>query len=168
MGWIERMQNPRSGKSQDMLARRVAKGLGFSLNNLSQVERNLGIQLPDEASFTEHMEIVLQYASKGAMCCEGSHWVFKWFADEVGPKTYQTNKAKWLKWVDGKAGVIILGRQSGDNDCVAYVVVPEDNVHDSLRLPVCTLLDKDQGKLVFVKEVSNFIHDFATVEGWLN
>jgi len=168
MGWIERMQNPRSGNVQDMLARRVAKGLGFSLTRLSQVEANLGIRLPEEASFTEHMETLLRFASHGDLCSDNPKWGFRWFTSEIGPKTIGENKGKWFEWAKGMKGVIVLGKKAGCNDCVAIVTVPEDGVHESLRLPRCTLVDRDHGYMVFVKEAADFIHDLATVERWID
>lgn len=167
MGWIERLGNPKTGKTYDMLARRVTKGLGFSLANISSVERQLGISLPEEASMVEHVEALLAYASHGLLCSDHARWALKWVGEDAGPRAYDENRQNWLRLADGRDGAIILVRKAGGNDCVAFVVCHEGSLHESVRIPRCVLVDRDQGKMVFAKEASDFFHDFATVEGWL-
>lgn len=168
MGWIERLQNAGGdSKCEDLVARRMAKGLGFSLSNVSRLEKALGLKIDYDRPLIEHMGIILSRVSAGAAAMEKEprlKWRVKVLHDEISKQTYLDNKGKWVSYT-GK-NLIVMGRKAGTTEGIAYVVVNEDDIPECLKLPVCTLVDREKGKMVFLKEVENLFHDLVVTEKW--
>ena len=172
MGWIERRQNAGGdSKCEDLVARRIAKGLGFSAanNSLPWVEKALGVKVDYDAPLIDHIALILLRVSSASAGVNDFgepriEWRIKVLHNEISNKTYEDNKEKWLNY-SGK-NLIVMGRKAGTNEGIAYVVVNEDDIPECVKLPKCTLVDRDKGKMVFLKEIENLVRDLVVTEKW--
>lgn len=168
MGWIERLQNSGGeSKCEDLVARRIAKGLGFPVSKITKVEKAFGIKMDYDRPLIEHLGEVISIFSSGQAAMENRlrlKYRMMVLHGEISNKTYEDNKEKWLSYAG--RNLVVMGRKAGTTDGIAYVVVNEDDIPECLKQPKCTLVDREKGKMVFVKEVENLFRDLVVTEKW--
>lgn len=168
MGWIERVQSSggkNSAKNTDFIARRVAKGIGFSVDHISAIEKKLEIPSDYDEPTIDRVLSVATRLSSGGLGLSGNRWKVVLEKEDITANKAR-EKAKSLACYVDKYGNGIIQLVRVDKDALAYVIVKENNVPEALRLPVCTLVEREQESMVFVKEVSNLFRDLVVTEKW--
>lgn len=168
MGWIERVQNSGGNsatKNTELIARRVAKGIGFSVTKLSLIENRLELNSEEDEPVINRVLYIASRLSSGGCGLSGNRWkVLVCKENMTKDKALEKSKEFFEHVSKFQCGIIYLVRV--ENDALAYVIAKENNIQEALRLPVCTLVAKENDNMVFIKEVSNLFRDLVVTEKW--
>ena len=168
MGWIERVQNSggnTAAKNTELIARKIAKGIGFTISQLPNIEKKLEISSEYDTPVIQRVLQIVSVLSSGGCGEYGNRWKVL-VCKEIMTKDKAIEKSKeFFEHVSKyQEGIIYLVRV--ESDALACVIAKENNIPEALRLPVCTLVAKENDNMVFMKEVSNLFRDLVVTEKW--
>ena len=168
MGWIERVQNSggnTAAKNTELIARKVAKGIGFSISQLPNIEKKLELKPEEDTPIHRRVLQIASVLSSGGCGEYGNRWkVLVCKENMTKDKVLEKSKEFFEHVSKFQCGIIYLVRV--ENDALSYVIAKENNIQEALRLPVCTLVAKENDNMVFIKEVSNLFRDLVVTEKW--
>lgn len=159
--------------SEDMIARRVLRGLGASENQLPKLEAKHGIK-PDYSQPTwNRVYKLLNFISNGDI--GGDSDVASLVIDTSEVKVTSNNSIlsdkEYLKNMYDIAsryryGITILARVANTKTVNAYSIVDSQTLPDWVLQPVSTLISRENGKMIWVQDAEVFIRNLAECKRW--
>lgn len=173
MGWKEQIirqresGSPNSIGEEDKVARRVLRGLGLQQKYLSKYELSFGIEPDYDETLWRRTKRLLDMASGGET---GEKHMLLVEPMEL-KRMYQDFEKKIqdiIPVVDTfSEGAVFLCSSKELNTNKAYVLVGETGlVPQWLLQPVATLVAKQDGYMIWAREIESVIHDLAETKKW--
>ena len=168
MGWIERVETSgglNAAKNTELIARKIAKGIGFTISTLDAIEKKLELSSEEDEPILIRVLNIASCLSSGGCGQEGNRWkVLVCKENMTNDKALETVKGFFEHVSKFQCGIIYLVRV--ENDALAYIIAKENNIPECLRIPVCHLIYRENDNMVFIKEASNLFKDLVVTEKW--
>lgn len=173
--WLKRAVPYRDGsrtaaqKDEDLVARRILNGLGFTSKGIYDLERFLDIRPNASKPLYDRTVSAVKALSGGAIStgsdrsgfgvqCRSVKDVMKFLGDETEGLVEAASA-----YGDG---VIVLCRVENENRAVACVVVQDGSEPPWLLQPISSIVAKSGGYSIWTREVSDLFFDMASLCGW--
>lgn len=181
MGWKERLENamaaPMSVPSNDadFCARKVLRGLGWSESRLPLLCSLAGCLYDENEPRMDTVRRVLDFVSGGLFSplSPSRKFVLDVRRENAAGKCWDGHEDLLYLASVGKSlpgGLIILSRSksgnAGRDGGHAYVLSKDETVPEWLLRPVSCLLHREDGCMVWRRNIEDLFRDMSSVMGW--
>ena len=158
-----------SQRCEDLTARRILVGLGYTEKGINRLEAELGLAYDPSKPLVDRVRTVLGIVGgdmfspdpslrRFAMQCRGLDKAHRTVLDHLDD---------WIASAEAeKDGAVIVGRVGEDRVAWGYVVLPSHSAPPWLLQPPAVLIAAKDGYWVWYRELSDLVHDMAKFNRW--
>ena len=173
--WMKRsaqyMDGSRSAsqKCEDLVARRIVMGLGYTEKGLVKLESKLDLQFDPVKTLMDRVRNVLDVLSNGMFSTDPDRrrmWLQVRETDRRHSAVFDNLDELAECAMSAREGMLLLGRVGDDRLAWGYVILPDGAMPAWLMQPPLCMLAKHNGYTFWYREVCDLFHDMAKYCRW--
>lgn len=158
-----------SQKCEDLVARRILAGLGYTEKGINKIEAALEIPYDAGKPLYDRARTCLEIVSRGMFSTDRGHRKFALVCRETDDR-HDMILRNWDEWIGiadaEERGAVVLGRVGSERMAWGYVILREGDLPPWILQHPAVLIQRRDGWWAWYREVCDLVYDMARFERW--